>query len=262
MTLGLATSVGLAAASDALHNPAVQEVLVMADAGLEQSVIFARVEAIGAFPELDGHDLAELKRRGVSDAILLRIIELGTPDGRPSQNETPIPEQTLAGDDSGSIRVYVERPFRITYYEVTLDGKLVHTIGEIHEGSASAGRKLKRPVAISQSERFVAFEGTMAPGTTTVSVGYAVSMVESDPADEWGEYAAEHYLTRGIRATGVALPGQDERGNPGATCVLEAAQVCEVTAYFDRTTPARLGGFPVYSVRYEVRAIDRAFAGR
>jgi hypothetical protein len=81
-------------------------------------------------------------------------------------------------------------------------------------------------------------------------------MVESDPADEWGEYAGEHYVTRGVRAAGEKIQGQHEGGNPGVVCDVTAGQTCEVTATFDRTRPTRLGGLPIYSVRYRTRVSE------
>ncbi len=246
----------------AFDNPAVQEVLAMVEAGVSENVMTARIEKIGAFPELDGRELAELKRRGVPDSVLLLMLQMTAPKAAPptgasdaqqpvAQPDAPIPEGL------GLVRVVVERPIRVTYYEVVVAGDLVHSEGRLWEGSSGAGMHLKRPSFVRGKDPILAYESPVDPGKHVVGVGFAVSTVEGDPSDEWSEYAGEHYETRGILATGVDLPGQAPMGNPGAECQVFADQVCEVVATFERTSPSRLGGLPIYSVHYRVEVDDR-----
>lgn len=238
-------------------NPAIQDVLAMVDADLSEGLILARVDKIGAFPELTGPDLAALKRYGVPEPVLLRMIELGVPGDTPAAVE-PAPEPLVAAlpEEAAQIKVIVERPFRVTYYEVVVDDELVHTEGRIWEGSVEGGRHLKRPVAVRGKGPVTAYSSPVDPGSYSVVVGFAVSSVQGDPADEWGEYAGEEYVTRGIRATDDVLPGGKPSGNPGARCELNAGEICEVTATFASTSPSALGGLPRYSVQYRTEVLE------
>jgi len=241
-------------------NPAIQDVLAMVEANLAPDVMIARVNKIGVFPELDGRDLAELKRQGVPDKVLLRMIELSVPEEVPTPAKPGLePEQPVVPLPEGAaeLRVVVKRPFRVTYYEVVVGEDVVHTEGKIWEGSVEGGRHLKRPVGIRGKNQVTAYSTPVDPGKYPIRVGFAVSTVKGDPADEWGEYAGEEYVTRGIRAIGEALPGEAPSGNTGTECQAREGQVCEVTVTFTRTSPTRLGGLQVYSVRYQTEISER-----
>ncbi len=85
---------GLAQGSSNLKHQSVVEVLAMVDAGLGEGVILARVEKIGVFPELNGSDLAALAERGVPEAVLIRLVELGSgqlPEPEPVPEPEPAP---------------------------------------------------------------------------------------------------------------------------------------------------------------------------
>jgi hypothetical protein len=237
-----------------LEHPGVKDVLAMAEAGASEKVMAARVEQMEGFPPLDGHELAELKRRGVPDAVLLMMIERTAPqkptnEGSSSKAEPdgqPVPSGT------GLLRVSVDRPFPVTFCEVVVNGELVHQEGKLWFGAVGAGGSLPRPRTVRGSGRFMAYASPMPPGRHTISVGFAVSTVEEDRGASWAEHAGEQYLTRGIRSTGESLAGQAPLGNPGAECDLVEGNVCDVVATFERSSPSTLGGLPVYSIRYDV----------
>jgi hypothetical protein len=248
--------------SSAFDHPAVRDVLAMVEADVAENVMTARVVKLGSFPELDGRELAELKRRGVPDSVLLLMLQMTTPSRTtpyaPSggqqaglEPDAPVPEGL------GLLRVVVKRPIRVTFLEVAVGGEAVHTEGNLWEGSVGAGQHLKRPVFVRGTEQIVAYQSPVDPGSHNVAVGFAVSTVEEDPSDEFGEYAGEHYQTRGIRATGAPLAGQAPMGNPGVECQVFEGQVCEVVATFEKTSPSRLGGLPIYSVHYLVEVTSR-----
>jgi len=262
VTIALTLPAAAQESPSALDNPAIQEVLAMVEAGVSKDVMTARITKIGAFPELDGRELAELKRRGIPDSVLLLMLQLTAPTAvaptgsaegpqAGAEPEAPIPEGL------GLVRVVVERPIRVTYYEVVVTGELVHSEGRLWEGSVGAGRHLKRPTFVRGRDPILAYQSPVDPGSHAVGVGFAVSTVEGAPSDEWSEYAGEHYETRGIRATADDLPGGAPVGNPGAECQVFAGQVCEVVATFEKTSPSRLGGLPIYSVHYRVEVNDR-----
>jgi hypothetical protein len=257
VALALASPTAAQEKSSALDHPAIKDVLAMVEAALSEGVMSARVEKIDAFPELDGRELAVLKRKGVPDAVLLMMLEKAVPGGRapataPAAPAPDVEPPVKVPEDAGLIRVLVERPFKVTYYEVVVDGQAVHTEGRLWEGSVDAGGHLMRPRAVRGKGSILAYESPVAPGSYPAGVGFAVSVIEGDPSDEWSEYAGEHYVTRGIRATGDSLPGQAPVGNPGAVCEVRVGQVCEVVASFGKSSPSTLGGLPVYSVRYRV----------
>ena len=181
----------------------------------------AAVEQIGTFPVLTGDDLAHLKKLGVSDAVLVFMIEH-------AQAETAIPApappssapETPAGAEGseGGIRVIIDRGFRITYYEVAIDNEIVQHAGKLWEGKSDPGVMLRRPRVLRGDTIFTAYEVAVEPGAYDVSVGFAFSTVEGDPRDEWGEYEGEWYVTRGILTAGEPLENQKEGDNPGAVC--------------------------------------------
>jgi len=242
------------------ENQALLDIVAMAEANVAVDVMLARVDQIGEFPVLDGRDLAELKRRGVSDKVLLRMIELSTPEEaatptrenvEPEEPVVPLPE------GAAEIEVKVRRPFPVTYFEVAVDSRLVHTEGWIWQGSAEGEHHLKRPFPTRGPDPVTAFSSPVDPGSYAVKVGFAVSQVKGDPGTEWGEWAGEEYVTRGMRAIGEPLPGEAPSGNVGAECSVRAGQVCRVMVTFARTSPTSLGGMPIYSVRYRSEVDER-----
>jgi hypothetical protein len=255
LAIGLTTQSGIAAGVD---NPSIQALLTMIEEGAEEEEILDRAEEIGTFPQLDGHDLAELKRRGMSDAVLLKIIELSmaAPTPKPPRETPAASDMTPA--DRGMIRVTLEYPFPITFYEVVLDKRVVHAEGKLWEGSVGPGLTLDPPEVVGHQTPKVVLETPVAPGRHTTLVGFAVSEVRADPSETWGEPSGEHYETRGILATDGSLAGQAPAGNPGGVCVVEAGHLCEVYVTPQRTSSSVLGGASVYSVRYRVRVVGPA----
>jgi len=245
--------------SSDLEDSRVQEVLLMTEAGMSEQVILARVEQIGAFPILEAIELAELKKRGVSDRVLMYMIEHGQvkASGEPAATAPVAQDPPPAVEDAeAGIRVVVVRSFRVTYIEVALGGEIVQHSGRLWEGKSDPGVMLKRPRILRGDEVFTAYEAAVQPGTHEVAVGFAFSAVEGDPRDEWAEFEGEWYVTRGVRAGSERFEKQNDEDNPGATCSVEAGQICEVTATFHKKAPTPLGGLPDYSVTYEVRTIN------
>jgi len=248
--LGLA-GVAVAGEESALDDPAVAQVMAMAEAGMSDQVVLAKARQIGAFPVLSGSDLAKLKDLGVSDQVLVFMID------HPRGSAPPAPTEPAATEDTeGGVRVIIERGTNITYYEVAIDGEIVQHAGKLWEGKSDAGVMLRRPRVLRGDRIFTAYEASLEPGTHEIAVGFALSTVESDPNDEWGEYAGESYLTRGIRAVGKPLPNEKDGDNPGAACTVAAGRICEVTAHLEGRKPTALGGLPEYSVSYDVRIVD------
>ena len=76
-----------------------------------------------------------------------------------------------------------------------------------------------------------------------------------DPGDEWSEFTRERY-----HSSGVGLSGQEIRSAdtgswadvPAAVCEVDPNQTCEVRVTLERETPGKLGGLPVYRLRYDV----------
>jgi hypothetical protein len=198
----------------------------------------------------------------VPDSVLLLMLQMTAPS-TPAYTTPPGAHQSGAEptgpipEGLGLLRVVVKRPIRVTFLEVVVGGEAVHTEGKLWEGSVGAGKHLKRPVFVRGTDQIVAYQSPVDPGSHSVAVGFAVSTVEEDPSDEFGEYAGEHYQTRGIRGTGAPLAGQAPMGNPGVECQVFEGQVCEVVATFEKTSPSRLGGLPIYSVHYLVEVTNR-----
>ena len=250
----IALPFGLAAGTDALEDQATRTVLEMIAAGHTDTEILERIGELAPFPEFNGRDLAELKRRGVPDPVVLRMLEL-TGDGTggprapvPTPRE-PSPAFTTAIGEC-LIRVLVDCSFDVTYLEVALDGEIRSTRGRLWTGSVDAGAHLESPPEVTVEKYDLLFEVPVAPGQHTAAVGFAVSEVEQNPSEVWGEEAGEHYVTRGIRAISSFLPGQAPSGNPGIVCDVAAGQLCEIVATPLRTSSGILSGASVYNVRY------------
>jgi len=245
--------------SPGLEDAAIQQIITMAKAGLSEHVILAKAEQIGVFPVLSGDDLARLKEIGVTDAVLVFMIEhaqkkidAAAAAPAPSTVDDTAAEQAPAT----GIRVVIDRGTRITYYEVAIDSEIVHHSGKLWEGKSDPGIMLRRPRVLRGDAIFNAYEATVEPGAYDVSIGYAFSSVEGDPRDEWGEYEGEWYVTRGIRAVGTPLSNQKEGDNSGAVCEVAEGLVCEVTVRLEGQRPTPLGGLPDYSISYDTRIID------
>ncbi|MCD4749542.1 MAG: hypothetical protein K8R59_09215 [Thermoanaerobaculales bacterium] len=257
--------------SPALNDARVQEVITMVKGGLSLDLLIVKINDIGNFPELSGSDLVALKGKGVSERALVRMVELEEPPMSPAPPEEPPPamipppvEAPAAAEGPAAaqapkafLRVEIERPFMITYYEVALDGEVLAHKGKLWDGTSEPGQKLKRPSRIGRRKitQFTALETEVSPGAHEVAAGFAVTWVEddSDDNDDWGEFAHEFYVNRGVRA----IAEKDE--HPGewfeastATCDVELGQTCVVKVLFEKRAPSAFGGLSNYSVSYKV----------
>jgi hypothetical protein len=261
VTIAVAIPFDLAARTDALEDPATTTVLEMITAGLTDEEILDQIDELAPFPEFNGHDLAELKRRGVSDPVLLRMLELTGDGAATRQTSVATPRESSAELTAeavgGLIRVLVDCEFDVNYLEVALDGEIMSTRGELWKGSVGAGEHLDPPPDVAEEELALLFESPVAPGRHNATVGFAVTEVREDPSEVWGQEAGEYYETRGIRATSAVLPGQAPSGNAGVVCNIEAGQLCEVVATPQHTSSTLLRGASVYNVRYSVSVADR-----
>jgi len=249
--------VAAAGEASALDDPVVTEIVTLAEAGMSEQVILAKARQIGAFPVLSGSDLARLKDVGVSDQVLVFMID--HPRGaaqKPSPTPAAAESGVVAEETHGGVRVVINRGVRITYAEVAIDGEIVEHAGKLWEGKSDPGVMLRRPAVLRGDQIFTAYEAALEPGIHEVSVGFAFSTVASDPNDEWGEYSGESYVTRGIRAIGEPLENQKDGDNPGAECTITEGQICEVTAHLQSRKPTPLGGLPEYGISYDTRIID------
>jgi hypothetical protein len=261
VTVAVAIPLDLAARTDPLEHPATTKVLEMITAGQTDEEILDQIDELAPFPEFNGHDLAELKRRGVSDRVLLRMLEM-TGNGaaaRPTSVTTPRETSPELAPEArgGLIRVLVDCPFDVNYLEVALNGEIQSTRGELWKGSVGTGEHLDPPPDVADQELAVLFESPVAPGRHIAAVGFAVTEVRQDPSEVWGQEAGEHYETRGIRAIPSVLPGQAPIGNVVALCDIWAGQLCEVVATRQYTSSTLLRGASVYNVRYRVSVVDR-----
>lgn len=260
-TIGIAMPNVLAARTDALEHPATITVLQMIAEGQTDAEILERIDELAPFPGFDGRDLAELKRRGVSDQILLRMLELTGDDtgSRPPSATMPMgnpPLRSPTPSRGGLIRVLVDCPFDVTYLEVALDGEIKSTKGELWTGSVGSGAHLASPPEVAVEKPGVLFELPVPPGRHTAAVGFAVTKIRQNPSEVWGEEAGERYVTRGIRATSSFLPGQAPSGNPGVVCNVSAGQLCEIVAIPQHTSSALLSGASTYDVRYQASIVE------
>ncbi len=247
--------------SAALEDSRVVEVLAMVDGGLSLEIIWAKVHDIGSFPELSGKDLVSLKEHGVPDRVLVRMIELEqAAAATPAVPATPalvlpvvapVPEVPVV---TGAIRVVIERPFMITYYEVAVDGEMLAHRGKLWEGMSEPGHILQRPSKIGKRKdtMITALETDLTPGSHEVAVGFASTWVEDDSDyNGFGKFNQEFYVNRGVRAVAADDDIKGEWGTKTAiACDVEAGQTCVVTATLEKHAPTGLGGIPIYSVRY------------
>jgi hypothetical protein len=248
-----------ASESAGLQDAAVQQIITMARAGLSERVILAKAEQIAAFPVLSGDDLARLKEIGVTDQVLVFMIEHAQPTPMASPAAPASPETAASASErapTSGIRVVIDSDTRITYREIAIDDEVVHQSGKVWDGRSDPGVMLRRPPVLTGDPISTAYEVEVEPGIYDVSAGFAFSTVEGDPRDEWGEYEGEWYVTRGIRATGPPLPNEKDGANPGAVCEIAEGQICVVTARFEGQRPTPLGGLPDYSISYVVSIED------
>jgi len=260
-TIGIALASDLAAQSNVLDHSATTTVLQMIAEGQTDDEILDVVEELAPFPEFDGRDLAELKRRGVSDQVLLRMLELSGSHTatRPASATSPgaEPSPTFATPSSGGlIRVLVDCPFDVSYLEVVLDGEIKETRGELWTGLVSTNQLHEPPLDVPVEKLDVLLEVAVPPGRHTAAVGFAVTEVRVNQSEVLGDEAGEHYVTRGIRATSAFLPGQAPSGNPGVMCDVVVGQLCEIVATPQHTSSALLSGASIYSVRYRTTFVD------
>ena len=245
-----------------LEDYRVVEVLTMAEGGLSLDVILIKVEDIGSFPELGGTELVYLKEHGVPDRALVRMIELEQASvPGPTAPVAPVVVPPVAAPvpevpgDTGAIRVVIERPFMITYYEVAVDGEMLAHRGKLWEGMGEPGHVLQRPSKVGKRKdtMITALDTDIPPGAHEVAVGFAVTWVEDDSHhNEFGKYNQEFYVNRGVRAV---AGDDDHEGNWGLrtaiACDVQAGQTCVVTATLEKRAPTGLGGIPIYSVSYQ-----------
>ncbi len=246
----------------ALEDSRVVEVLAMVDGGLSLEIIWAKVHDIGSFPELSGTDLVSLKEHGVPDRVLVRMIELEegsapAPAAAPAPAVVPpvaAPVPEVPGS-TGAVRVVIERPFMITYYEVAIDGEMLAHRGKLWEGMGEPGHILQRPSKVGKRKDtlITALDTDLTPGLHEVAVGFAVTRVEDDADDnEYGKYNQEFYVNRGVRAIAADDDHEGEWGTKTAiACDVRPGQTCVVTATLGKRAPTRLGGIPIYSVSYQ-----------
>lgn len=238
----------------------VQQVLTMAEGELPLDVIIIKINDIGSFPELSAGDLVALKEANVPGQALVLMIQLEetpTPSDPPPapvpSTVTEIPSPQTAS--SSAIRVTIQRPFRITYYEVYVDGELMAQRGKLWDGTSDPGQKLKRPSFLGTRKETTidALNIDATPGQHEISVGIAVSWVEDDsePLDDFDNFSQEFYVNRGVR--GITTDGHHgEWGqNTSVSCTVEAGQTCSVVATIEKRSPTKFGGLPIYSVSYE-----------
>lgn len=260
-SIAISMPTGVVALSSALEDPNTAAVLEMIAEAQSEEEILERIDDLAPFPAFDGHDLAELKRRGVSDRVLLRMLELTSSRGAPqpaalTTPRGPTPASTVPAEAS-LIRVLADFPFDVAYVEFALDGEVKGSRGELWHGSVGAGEHLLPPPDVIVEGTSELFEWTVEPGRYTAAVGFAVTKIRQLSDEVWGQDAGESYDTRGIRATSTFLRGQAPTGNPGVVCSLRAGQLCEIRVTPEYTSSTLLGGASVYSVRYQVSVIDR-----
>jgi len=225
--------------------------------------------------QVDADDLVALHEAGVSEEAMVRMIQLGAAapaESVPPAAAAPAPapittskavvapvteaSEPISVDPSGRIEVILKRDFRITFFEVAIDGETSASSGRLWEGASEPGMMLRRPGRVRKDNTFTALDLAVEPGSYEVAVGFAVSVVEDDPDlnDEWGKFTVERYVNRGVRAMeSPEDPAEGEWGTPAAiNCTVAAGKTCTVTATLERRAPTRLGGIPVYSVSYTV----------
>ncbi len=212
VSLTLASAAASADQASILEHPVIGEIVSMIEADVGQEVIVARILQMEAVPTLTGEEIAALKRRGVTDVVLLALVRAATPGsprlGAPAAESTA--DRAVA---SSAIRVMIAPSFPVTHYEVSVDDLTVATRGTLFVGESEPGRILKRPQRFSLEESVVAFEGKITPGEHSVLVGFAVTRVDEDPTVKLDgvQPAKIHHLwcsRRGGSGTGTRLECQ------------------------------------------------------
>lgn len=251
--------------SKGLDDPAIKELMAMVEAKIADDVIMARLSKL-AVPELTGQQLAELKKRGVSDRVLGALVTIAgrrsTPkpvpkppaaqaSPAPTGQKAP-PEADLLPEGMGRVRIIFKSPFPVTRYEALIDGRRVAERGDVLDGESEPGQFLPRPGRIRIKGGETVYQGELPAGDHQILAGFAVSEVESDPNDEWSEFSRERYLSRGIRAAERAAAGKDWGANTPAVCHLKEGQTCVVTVTFGKRRTRMFGGRSAYTVRYKV----------
>jgi hypothetical protein len=222
----------------------------MVEAGVGDEVIIARIRQMTDLPSLSGDAIAALKRKGVSDRVLLELVQGARSGGTAA-------EGPLGTEGASKLRVIIESPFPVSFYEIVVDGRTVATQGERYEGESEPGRALKQPRTFRVDETHSAYDGSIEPGEHKILVGFEVSGVEGDRRDDWGEYARQQYVSSGVHAEENDRAGRNWGANHAAICRVEKGQVCLVNVRFDSKSATRFGGLPVYSVTYDVETSPR-----
>lgn len=223
---------------EAIHpsHPAVAEILAMAEAGVGDAVIVARIERMEEVPALDGQSLAALKRQGISDVVLEALVR--------RSGKVAVP--------SGQARLSVrfEATFPVHFLEVTIDGSVVLSRGKILTGRSEPGGVLERPRAIPHSEGKFLVEVVVEAGSHLVEVGYAVIDVETDPDDPWREYSRERYRVSGV-ATSAGKPAAETLIRAeGVRFEIDPGETRQLVVVASRRPAGRLGGRFVYGIEY------------
>lgn len=261
VSLTLASAAASANQASIQEHPVIGEIVSMIEADVSQEVIVARILQMEAVPTLTGEEIAALKRWGVTDVVLLALVRAATP-GSPRLGAPAAESMADRAVASSAIRVMIAPSFPVTHYEVSVDDLTVATRGALLVGESEPGRILKRPQRFSLEESVVAFEGEVTPGEHPVLVGFAVTRVDEDPTVNWMEYSRQRYITSGVRAAEGPGPGRGWSANTAVPCSVESGQVCVVTVQFEKKSPSRFGGLPVYSVTYQVDVVTDAGKNR
>ncbi|MDP7692571.1 MAG: hypothetical protein QGG89_12105 [Vicinamibacterales bacterium] len=241
--------------------PAVAEVVAMIEAGVGEAVIVARIQQMAAVPTLTGEEIARLKERGATEAVLLALVGAAAPTAEGPEVAAGAP---MAGGRvrSSTIRVILAPSFPVTHYEVLVDGLAVVARGTVFEGQSEPGRILKRPKRFDLNEPVVAYEDTVAPGDHAVRVGFAVSRVDEDSTtNNWMDYSRQRYRTSGVRAIDDRSAERGWSVSEAVSCQVGPGQLCIVTVQFDKRSPSRFGGLPIYAVTYEAVVTSAAEPG-
>ncbi len=274
----------------ALEQAAIKEVIAMVEGGVADYVIIARIEKMEQVPLLGGQELAVLKKKGVSDQVLLALVESATAKSRLSKTRaepsaaaaegvtqasaSPAPAPALTPlspgrtatlaplsqsvpeplpEGAGLIRVRLRSSFRISYYEVVLDGRSVATKGAILTGQSEPGMVLARASFFRPDKDEIIFEQIVPKGQHALLIGFAISEVNSDPEDPLNEYSRESYESRGVRAeTSTSATGLWGVNRP-AICKIAEGEICELSARLSKRRTRRFGASTIYAVDYKIR---------
>ncbi len=247
----LASATVSAEQRDLPEPPVVGEVVAMIEAGVGEAVIVARIQQMPAVPTLTGEEIARLKKRGATEAVLLALVGAAAPTAEGPAVAVDAP--TAGGRVmSSTIRVILASSFPVTHYEVFVDGLGVAARGKVFEGQSAPGRILKRPERFDLDEPVVAYEDTVEPGDHSVRVGFAVSRVDEDSTTtNWMDYSRQRYRTSGVRAIDDRSQERGWSVSEAVSCQVGPGQLCVVTVQFGKRSPSRFGGLPIYAVTYE-----------